>query len=196
MKASLLIFCCLSLLYCKKKDTDENSLSLTNPLTTSKSDTITVDSAKIPSAIVEVEKQTIFWNTFSKLPTRFSNESDANAYLFTDQSEIESNGVKYGVCDFINNVVVLKVNGAFEKLNDISGKDSYFENKIYENANFRLELNLDEKVSEKLKNKILKDIPLEGAYVLKGTLKLIDLKNNELLTLVSDKNNFKVGFPY
>ena len=45
-------------------------------------------------------------------------------------------------------------------------------------------------VSEKLKNKILRDIPLDGAYVLKGTLKLIDLKNNKSLS----KNTYVLGF--
>lgn len=190
MKKTLLFLSCLSLVYCKKKDANENLLLVTDSVTTAKPEIISVDSAKIPSAIVEVEKQAIFWNTFSKLPTKFSNDSDANAYLFTNQSQIESNGLKYGVCDFINNVAVLKVNGTYEKLNDISGKDSYLENKIYENANFRLELNLDETVSEKLKNKILRDIPLDGGYVLKGTLKLIDLKNNESTT----KNTFVLGF--
>ena len=190
MKKILLFLTCLSLVYCKKKDANENLLSVADSVTTSKPEIISIDSAKIPPAIVEVETPPIVWNTFSELPARFSNDSDAVANLYTDEKQLQSGGKKYGACDFINNVVVLKLNGTYEKLNDISGNDTYLENKIYENANYRLELNLNKPVPKKLENEILRDIPLDGAYVLKGTLKLIDLKSDEHLT----KNTIVLGF--
>lgn len=186
MKKILYPFACLFLVFCSKDKSQQNSNfqdSIINKIDSNKTITEIQENT-------EPKKQKIVINTFSKLPEKYSNDSDANAYFFTDSQQAEKNGIKYGVCDFINNVAILKINGNFEKLNDISGADSYLENKIFENANFRLELDLNEKISDKLTNKIISNIPLEGAYVLKGTLKLIDLKNNTDIT----KNTFVLGF--
>lgn len=191
MRKHLLFTVTLTLLCCNKKNYIENKQITDSVVQENKNiDTLKSLSADSLTQKIVEQKPNLIINKFSNLPTKYSNDSDANAYFYTDSNQAQKGGTMYGVCDFINNVFIIKLNNKFEKLNDISGTDSYLENKIFENANYRLELDLNEKISDKLSNKILKDIPLEGAYVLKGNIKVIDLSNNNEIT----KNTFVLGF--
>lgn len=190
MKKAITISFFLSFICCKKTEIktfdDSKNDSVPSAINTINRDSI-IASTPITEAPI---KGTTIINTFTYLPQRFSNESDAQALLYTDSDQIEKNGKKYVYCDFINNVAIVKINNKFEKLNDISGTDSYFENKVFENAYYRLELDLNEKISKSLSNKIINNIPLEGAFVLKGTITVIDLTNNNEIA----KNTFVLGF--
>ncbi|MCA4777430.1 hypothetical protein [Empedobacter stercoris] len=190
MKKSLPILLIFTMICCNKNNESEKIQAQTIDTKSVISDSIKTDTIKTAKEIKSEPENTLKINTFSELPQRYSNESDANAYFFTDSNQAEKNGIKYAVCDFINNVLVLKINNKFEKLNDISGKDSYLEDKNFENANYRVELDLNEKISDKLQNKIISNIPIEGAYTLKGKIKVIDLTNNNELT----KDTFVIGF--
>lgn len=186
MKKYMYSFAIISLVFCSKKEITEQNSTL--PIV---SDSLTEDSTKLQKLETEIieSKPQVVLNTFSELPAKYSNESDAVAILYTNENQFDKDGQKYAVCDFINNVVIIKINDEFEKLKDISGSQSYLENKMYENANYRLEFNLNEPVPQKTQDKILNNIPIEGAYVLKGVIKLIDLKTKEEI----EKNTFVFG---
>lgn len=190
MHKAFYIITFLMFLSCNKNNIIEQKIITNDSLTANKMDSIAMDSIKIPITVLEDVKPKIVWNTFVDIPQKYSNESEANAYFFTDSEEAKKNGNKFGFCDLINNVAIVKINNKYEKLINISEKNSYLENSIYENENYRLELNLNEKISKNLQNKVLGNIELEGAFVLKGKLKITDLKNNIEL----QKETFLLGF--
>lgn len=166
--------------------------------TQTQQDTVAVSadtlSAQMDSvAVVEQEEvlQELNLQTFnrdSQLPAKFNENLDSwgRLFLYTNENQSnKTNGNYYAFIDFSeNDVAIIKVNGTYEKLKNTT-KGEYIENRIYENNNFRLELNLS---SKNVSQRAVAEFP-EGSFVMKGSFRLLDLNTNQETT----KQTFAVG---
>lgn len=125
--------------------------------------------------------------TFTDIPQQYWNYSDGNFHLFVNKQEYDKRGERYVYYDLVNNKALIKIDGEFIQLPCIS--NGYIENAIFENNDYRLEFDLNENVPQHIVDEVTRDIPLDGAFVVAGNIKLIDLQSGQEVT----KNGFGFG---
>lgn len=181
----------IGLVSCKQetKEIKENEEKTQDTMTLSK-DSISIETKtekEIEKPIEELNIQT--FNYESKLPAKFNKnlESWGRLFLYTDESQWEKGyGNHYVFIDFSeNDAAIIKVNGTYEKLKNISPKNTYIEDRVYENSIYRLELHLS---SDNVSQKAVERFP-DGSFVLKGTFKLINKNTQQDVT----KSTYAIG---
>lgn len=125
--------------------------------------------------------------TFTDIPQKYWNYSDGNFHLFVNKQEYDKGGKRYVYYDLVNDKALIKINGEFIQLPCIS--NGYIENAIFENNDYRLEFDLNENVPQYIVDEVTRDIPLDGAFVVAGNIKLIDLRSGQKVV----KNGFGFG---
>lgn len=173
---------------CKKNaeptQTQQDTVAVSADTLSAQMDSVAV--VEQEEVLPELNLQVFNWN--SKLPAKFNENLDSwgRLFLYTNENQSnKTNGNYYAFIDFSeNDVAIIKVNGTYEKLKN-TAKGEYIENRIYENNNFRLELNLS---SKNVSQQAVAELP-EGSFVMKGTIRLLDLNTNQETT----KQTFAVG---
>lgn len=178
MRKSVLLGLVLSLMVACKKETVENatiqqdSVAVNVDSLSIQTDSITVVE---PPVVEELKIQT--FNYQSQLPAKFNEnlETWGRALLYTSKNQAKKGGDYYIFIDFSEkDVAIIKVNNVYEKLTNIT-KGKYLEERVYENSNYRLELNLS---SNNVSQDLVAKYP-EGSFVMKGSIRVIDLKTNQ-----------------